>query len=478
MAHPLTRRRAFLKLLGAALLLRLLAGAPAARAAEPWFSSEQMQVDLRFLIRTLQEVHPALAKLEQRAAFEAKAQEALQGLPPFMSRGDFAFVAARVLQALPDPDAHTMMGYSSDGLVLSVRFRWTSDGLVVVQAEPDAPLRTGDAVVRMGGFTPPRLLEQLRPFIPAENDGWIRARGESLIHRVFVLRNLGAVAEDGSVEVVVRRPAATAADEPSEPGATPAPEVEEEISIRLVGSAALAALTPEEPQRPWFGWRIEPEHSLGLFWLDRCEDTPGYRSAVDAFFEAVHSSGVQKVAIDVRRNGGGNSAVMDAFLKYVPADAVRTYGGEIRFSAQADEQRGYTLVTRLAHWFSRLGSQTVRTPRPPRPELTFAGDLYVLTSEHTFSSAVWIATVLSDNGLATVVGEPTGGAPSGYGDILSFTLPESGLRFTVSHKRWIRPNPERDPANSLVPDHLVPTTVEDIRLQRDPQLEWVRAAGI
>ena len=148
----------------------------------------------------------------------------------------------------------------------------------------------------------------------------------------------------------------------------------------------------------------------------------------------------------------------------------------MRFSPQANSQRGYDVLTRLGFRLFAPRSRSVHTPRPVDPELIFDGDLCVLTSEQTFSSGLWIGAVLSDNGLATVVGESTGGAPSGYGDILTFQLPETGLRFFVSHKRWIRPDPSRDPADTLMPDQLVPTSADDIRLQRDPQLEWVRAA--
>lgn len=449
-----------------ALLLVLAMWAPAADAAGPWLSAEQMEADLRFMIRTVSEVHPALAEPEARAAFEARAGKILEDIHPAMPLSAFSLLAARVLQALPETDAHTGVAFEPDDLALPIRFDWVSDGLVVVQAEAGAPLRRGDLVVRLGGLTPEELLEGLRPFIPAENDNWIRTRGKGLLHSRFMLEALGAVAEDGSVHVVTRRPG----DPSTGSGAR-----EAEVALGF-GPSRPEALLPQEAERPWFGWRIEPEHSLGLFWLDVCEDTPEYREAVDAFFAAVENAGIKKVAIDVRRNTGGNSAVLDAFLKYVPAATVRSYRGEVRFSAQANAQRGYTLLTRLGHLLSKAWPGTMRTPRPSEPDLIFDGDLYVLTSGQTFSSGLWIAAVLSDNGLATVVGEPTGGAPSGYGDILTFRLPQTGVRFSVSHKRWIRPDPALDPASTLMPDRLVPTTVEDIRLQRDPQLEWVRSA--
>lgn len=448
------------------LLLVILAVAAPAGAAGPQFSAEQLEADLRFMIRTVGEVHPAMADVRKQDAFEARAEQILQELEPTMSLQAFSLLAARVLQALPVADAHTRLTLPPDELTLPIRLDWVSDGLVVLQAQASAPLRRGDHIIRLGGLTHEELLEGLRAFIPAENDAWIRSRGKELLHYRYILEALGAVDADGTVRVTFWRH-----DEAS-PGAEP-----REVQVVLgFGPSHPEALVPAaDPERPWFGWRIEPEHSLGLFWLDSCQDTPEYREAVDAFFTAVKSAGVRKVAIDVRRNTGGNSAVIEAILKYVPAKTVRMYSGKARFSPQANEQRGYSFVFRLGFTLFGALPRTASTPRPADPDLLFDGELYVLTSGHTFSSGLWIPVILGDNGLATVVGEPTGGAPSGYGDILTFQLPETGLRFSVSHKRWIRPDRSRDPAYTLMPDQLIPTTVEDIRLQRDPQIDWVRS---
>ena len=50
-------------------------------------------------------------------------------------------------------------------------------------------------------------------------------------------------------------------------------------------------------------------------------------------------------------------------------------------------------------------------------------------------------------------------------------MPRMGLCFTLSSKQWTRPTSERDPANTLTPDIPVPTTIGDVRADRDPQVE-------
>src|SRR5262249_46575349 len=115
----------------------------------------------------------------------------------------------------------------------------------------------------------------------------------------------------------------------------------------------------------------------------------------------------------------------------------------------------------------------VRRDDPP----SFKGELFVLTSARTFSSGSWFAVVVQDNKLGRVVGEPTGNAPSSYGEILSFTLPNSALSFTLSQKRWIRPDPARAPAPALEPALPAARTPESVRDGVDPVLELLRRDG-
>ena len=71
-------------------------------------------------------------------------------------------------------------------------------------------------------------------------------------------------------------------------------------------------------------------------------------------------------------------------------------------------------------------------------DLLFDGDVYVLTSTDTFSSAMDFAMLISDNKLGIVVGEASGNKPRSYGDIAVFKLKNSGLIMRVSTKKWYR----------------------------------------
>ena len=65
--------------------------------------------------------------------------------------------------------------------------------------------------------------------------------------------------------------------------------------------------------------------------------------------------------------------------------------------------------------------------------------------------AVWI----SDGNLGAIVGRPSSNKPSSFGDIICFQLENSKLKGYVSHKKWIRPDINKDKEDILEPDIFV-----------------------
>ena len=73
---------------------------------------------------------------------------------------------------------------------------------------------------------------------------------------------------------------------------------------------------------------------------------------------------------------------------------------------------------------------------------------------------------------------PTGGRvqtrPQIY--LLGFQLTHSALSYQLSEKRWQRPAPQRDPADCVTPDLMIPTPRRHIIEGIDPVLEYLRKA--
>jgi len=400
---------------------------------------QEMGHDLDYLIKIEQD-HPATANGVSARLKQAFAS-ARNAVTKPMSRTAFWLVANSVLMALDD--AHSSLGRQATGERIDLPFVWLPDGIVV--SDDTAELDKGDRVLTIGGHDETELLAALRRVVPAENDGWIKCVGQRTLQDLALLKTLGITTE-----------------------ATVRVEVDHNGKRKAVVLGATSRPSARGARRPWVRWKIHEKASLGVLTLDACHVNDTYRRALPGFFEAVHDKKVRRIAVDVRHNGGGDSRVLDEFLRYVDVDSYESYSGEVRESADSLAQRrsggqpGY-------HRYGRTKKTNEKRTGIP----LFDGKLYVLTSNATFSSANWFAVVLQDDRLAEVVGEATGNAPSCYGDILTFTLPESCYSFTLSFKKWIRPDPSKDPADRLVPDHVIPLTRKDVIASRDPVLEFL-----
>jgi hypothetical protein len=100
------------------------------------------------------------------------------------------------------------------------------------------------------------------------------------------------------------------------------------------------------------------------------------------------------------------------------------------------------------------------------------GRFFVLINAGTFSAASNLTVLLERWTPAIFVGQPTGGAPNGYGDPKCTILPNSGLSALVSSLYWqlSTPNDKRD---SILPLLFVEPTLTSLRTDQDPAVKLV-----
>lgn len=99
------------------------------------------------------------------------------------------------------------------------------------------------------------------------------------------------------------------------------------------------------------------------------------------------------------------------------------------------------------------------TIQPGHNPLRYSGPTALLIGVKTFSSAVILADAVKEFGLATVIGEESGGHPSSFGEVFGGELTETQLRYFCSSAQFVRVNGVTDDHNGVVPDILVTTTI-------------------
>lgn len=180
-------------------------------------------------------------------------------------------------------------------------------------------------------------------------------------------------------------------------------------------------------------YEIDAENDIVVLTLDSCVYDEEYRNCVKEMFEQVKAQGIGNVAVDLRNNGGGSSLVANEFFRYLDVETWKAGSFEWRFGC----------------FIIPSGEWTVENDK--YSDLTFAGDLYLLTSADSFSSAMLFAQYVKDNHMGTIIGEAPGNTPNGYGDIACFQLPNSQLFMQLSTKEFFRVDRD-NPVNLVEPD--------------------------
>ena len=412
-------------------------------------SVEEMAEDLEYTISVLGDVHPKTYRgfsKKQNQLFESLRSKINEP----MDAQKFYFIANNIFFSMRDAHTHLYPMKNKKNRLIDAKIELLKDGLYVT--DNGDKLKQGDKVIAIGVKSVDELLNELTYIIPSENPYSIRSKaGNSLIREAY-LDQLNLIQNDSVVFLVGRRNSRL------------------KVNMPLITRSNNVS---EKTSKPQVRFEIDKKLSLGIFTLISCRYNDEYKNKLKDFFTEAKKHNIQHVAIDVRNNNGGNSMVVDEFLSYLKLKKYKTFSAEIRYSKATAKQRNTPQDKGYKKPLFRLNTRYNR--KCPYPELIFNGKLYVLTSAKTFSSANWFAVIVKDNKLGTVIGEPTGNAPTSYGDILMFQMPNTGFRFSCSYKKWIRPDTSNDPEDGLYPDIFVYTTIEDIIQNIDAQIEKLKA---
>lgn len=370
----------------------------------------QVQADVDFAFASLRDRHMATVHGVPPALAERYA-EVRDAVPEEPTVLDAWRSVARLANVMGD--AHTMV-HGPVGRVTVASFRF--DGTSLRLVEPGAS--ETPEVLALNGVPVADLWDAYQRLASYERLDAARATFARTIGRTSLLRLLGAPASD---HVVAALPAGP-----------------RELPTREVGRGG-------EPRPP----EVRFEGDTAVLRLDECRPGPAYTAALDELFAGIRSRGIERLVVDLRANGGGDSTAADEFIGRLDVADYRS-GGSL--------QRWGPFV---------LGSgEGERTPNHRVAE-PYRGRVWVLTSSQTFSSAVMFTWLLQDNDLATVVGQSPANNPNSYGDIIELRLPESGLTWTTTYKLFTRANGDTDPAKPLVPDVVTEPGGELAAVEKD-----------
>jgi hypothetical protein len=374
---------------------------------------ERWRQDLQFLEQQITTRHPNPYTKISRADFAEAVRRIHESIP---QRTDSQLTADLARLAASVGDAHTSLPASQGAAVtyLPIRVRWFPDGLYVTQAAEIHARALGKRVLRIGNKTAEEAFALLRGYVSHENETWARLLSATLHVSPEILHAAGIIDAPGPVTYGFEDFDLTIA-----PAALP-----------LVNSPYLSR--PKFPlyrrnvaQAYWFEYLADARTVYIQY--NQCRDVPAlpfsqFTRDVIAFIEA---NAVDKLILDFRNNTGGNSAVIQPLLNGLAASF-------------------------LAGKFN-----------PTRGS-------YLLIGRQTFSSASLNTADIKRQGATILIGEPTGGGASGFGEVAGFQLPNSRLSGQVSTRLFTISD---FPGSTIAPDIPVDLNSTDYFADEDPVLQ-------
>ena len=413
---------------------------------DPWqVTADQWREDLRFLDQAIRSRHPNPFHSVSEESFEAAINRFERRIPE-LTYPQILVEFSRLVAMLGEGDGHSRVRLTPHFITSGgypLRLWLFSDGLFVRSADPRYAGLVGQRVVWIGNEKTEDAIERLRPIVPGDNEAQKNLRIPFYMIMPEVMEGVGLVEERGRLAIVTENELGMQSSAVITP--VPFPETHEG-TIPNLAYEPLRLGAPDE----WLSMRDMEESPLYLrdpsdrYWYEHLADertlyvqfnVVGDKEegeSVEQFFDRVFAlaarNDVERFVLDIRLNGGGNNFLARPI------------------------------------WYGLVGNK----------QLNQLGKLYVIIGRGTFSAAQNLATILDEHTEAVFVGEPTGGRPNHYGDARSVTLPNSGLRVSISTLYWQDAMPWDDRA-WVAPEIAADLTSADYARNRDLVLETILA---
>ena len=456
-----------------------------AAPADKRISAEAALADIDLMEEAYQRIHPGYTRYasaeDMAAAWNSVRAEAAEGI----SVGDFYIAVQRALTAIScdhtKAELPRALADDRNKTPVYLPFKWTViDGRGFITGVPEgSPFRLKDEIVSINARALSAIIEERAPLIPVDGYAtWSRRSGiaQSLEFMGGAVDHFGALLEDvmPTVKVAVRRPDVGVVDIDAE---------------RMIYDDYKAIKEPDEAARNFkdaVTFKRIGERGAYL----RVDSFVNYRIPVDPdeiydpIFDALKDEGRDHLILDLRRNGGGSDDASGGLKRrlitkkhrFITEARVATidHSGLEQYLSTWDDR--VINPPRIAFKKNDDGTYSLRQFFDPalkaaRPERNaFEGRLIILTSTDNSSGSTNLIAALKSLGRAELVGEKTGGSPTGTtaGVLVTLTAPNSKIKTRIPVFRYFNNVTGFKEGYGVTPDVAAPMRVEDFLAGRDP----------
>jgi uncharacterized protein (TIGR03437 family) len=394
-------------------------------------TTQQRLADLNFIATQLPALDPFFFNRLKPADFNVAVSQ-LSAQVVTLSDAQF-YVGLTALVAMAG-DPHTAL-YPNGSLNFQqfpLAFGWLDDGVFVTSASDQYSLALGMQLVAIGNSSLDNVLAALATIIPHANMQWVEYWGQRYLRGQQILQGLGILPPKTTSALTFQDRAGR----------------QFTLQVSAGNVPMQSAIDPSQGPLPLYLQRsglnywytYSPPLRMLFIKYTVCKDIAGYPFSAFAadVLAAFDANRVDTLVIDLRGNTGGDDALIDPLIDGV-------------------EQR---MPAASANPYFRI---------------------YEVIDKGTFSSgsmdAMKIKSQIAAGGpgnMLTVIGEPTGGATGGPGNVQPFALPGSGIPGQYSTKMIGAP-PGIPLGPAFLPDVPVARRSTDLFARYDPVLGAILA---
>jgi len=369
--------------------------------------------DLDTFAATLISKHKNLFAHITKTQFDRQIEETRQQLKNgALDKAHFIIALMKINAQIADE--HTLLFPLSSGK-FPFEFYFFNEGIVLVKADSNFKHYLLHELVAIDGTPTAEVLARLKTCIKTDNESYFKQWSVEYINYPDVLKGLDIIhsqdsaifsfkSTDGEVNNVTIN---------TQPKSAPP----------FSSKKQTGQLRYSQNRNYWYS--LDTTRNILYFNYEHCmeDSTLNFSDFNTQLFKTIKKNKPTALVLDLRQNGGGNSAILSSFIKQIRSNYLNT-----------------------PHKF------------------------FVLIGRQTFSSALMNAIEIKQKTSAEFIGEPTGGNMNHFGELRTFSLPETKLFITYSTKYFENWKGKEGP---LLPDYAIPNSSADLLNNQDSCLEMV-----
>lgn len=395
-------------------------------------STEEWQMDVRYLQSTIHDEFPFLFKKVSAETFDKEIEALYQELPSLEAH-EIPVAFSRIISLFGYGHSHIPFSTITNGTILPINLYHFSDGVYIEGAHMDHKNAIGAKVIAIEGIPILEALEMVRPVVPVENEQYFKAFGLRFVTSPAILHTQGVTSElSETITMTLEKEGRTFAHTfPS----IPLKELSVAYSLTVLNEQWMSVRDQETTplylkyleEHVYYFEYIEAEKTVyARQSMVRDEKKEKIAAFYARMFDFIETHEVERLVYDVRHNGGGNNYLNQPLIK------------EIIRSDKINKE----------------------------------GNLFVITGRRTFSACQNLVNELGNYTEAIFVGEPTAENVNFYGDTKPVVLPNSKLKTHISYAWW-QDKSHWESAKWTSPNIAVEMSFEDYRTNQDPVLDAV-----